>query len=142
MTFEEEYEDVLQNIEFAIARVFNQSPELTDVNVDNALDGLVRVYSAEERDRPAPRLRLNVLEQEVYRRVKTICDWRLGRTVLELSGEAGNEAEELAIPPSAITVDEINACLKRIRKSIKLWTKEYGRRGYLNYVDQFFRSGQ
>lgn len=142
MAFEEEYEDVLQNIEFAIISVYEQNPDLTDVNVDNALDGLVRIYTAEERGRTAPTLRLNALEREVYERVKTVCDWRLGRSSLGAVGEADASAEELIVPSDAITVEEIIACLKRIRKSIKLWTTEFGRRGYLNFVNQFFSSGE
>jgi hypothetical protein len=35
------------------------------------------------------------------------------------------------------TVDEIILCLKRLRKSVKLWTTDYGRQGYLNYIAQF-----
>ncbi len=142
MTFEETHGDVLQNIEFAITTVYKQHPDLTDVNVDNALDGLVRVYSAEERGRPAPKLKLNELEQEVYERVKTMCEWRLGREALQTAEEDGESTDDLAVPTGAKTVEEIIACLKRIRKSIKLWTKEYGRRGYLNYVTPFFPSGE
>lgn len=41
------------------------------------------------------------------------------------------------IPIDPLTVEEITACLKWIRKSIRLWTKEGGRQGYLNYISQF-----
>ena len=40
----------------------------------------------------------------------------------------------------ALTLDEVIACLKRIRSSIKLWTKDYGRQGYLHYVEQWFQT--
>jgi hypothetical protein len=35
-----------------------------------------------------------------------------------------------------ITVDEIQACLKRLRKSIETWSKHGGTQGYLNYIRQ------
>lgn len=36
-----------------------------------------------------------------------------------------------------VALDEIIACLKRVRKSINLWTREGGRRRYLTFVSQF-----
>ena len=38
---------------------------------------------------------------------------------------------------SQLTVDEILACLKRLRTSVKRWTKDGGRQGYLTFVDEF-----
>jgi hypothetical protein len=37
------------------------------------------------------------------------------------------------------TIDEIIACLKRIRKSINRWNKVGGRQGYLIFVSDFIR---
>ena len=34
------------------------------------------------------------------------------------------------------TSSEIVACLKRIKSSVKLWTKKGGRQGYLNFIQQ------
>lgn len=67
---------------------------------------------------------------EVYDAVETMCEWRLGRRELEAEGDKG------APPPK--TVDEIGACLKRIRK-ISRWTKQGGRQGYLNFVRQYIQ---
>jgi hypothetical protein len=52
---------------------------------------------------------------------------------------AAGETEE--IRPVPITLDEMIACLKRVRRSVKRWTKEGGRRGYLDFVDGFFPYG-
>ncbi len=35
--------------------------------------------------------------------------------------------------------EEMIACLHRILRSIELWQKEGGRRGYYNFVNQFIR---
>jgi len=36
-----------------------------------------------------------------------------------------------------LTLDEIVACLKRVRKSISGWTRRASRQGYLTFIDQF-----
>jgi hypothetical protein len=131
--FEDQYLDVLQNIEAAIVQVYHEHPELADSSVDRALEGLVRMYQTEARGRPAPVLRLHGLERQVYDAVKEMCDWRMGRTEPDQQ-----EPDEPALPPGTPkTVDEIAACLKRVRKSIALWTKQGGRQGYLDYITQF-----
>jgi hypothetical protein len=37
------------------------------------------------------------------------------------------------------TVDEIIACLKRIRRSIQFWQKKGGRQGYLTFISEFVK---
>jgi hypothetical protein len=119
---------MLQNIEAAIVSVFRAHPELSDHQAEKAVEGLIRLYQARVRERPAPELNLGQLDQKVYDAVKTMCDWRSGDAPL------GNMQMD---PEDAKTPEEIIACLKRIRKSINFWTRENGRQGYLTYVDGF-----
>jgi len=72
------------------------------------------------------------LTEELYHSVRTICDWRLGRRPL-LSPEGS--PPDVSVQP--LTLDELIACLKRLRKSIRLWTQAGGRQGYLIYISQF-----
>ena len=130
-SFEEQYLDVLQNIEFAIVEVYRAHPELTDWNTEKVISGLVRIYQAEARERRAPSLKLSELEQELLERVQVMCDWRLGRETMVVEDEDSGEE----IMPSPITLDEIVACLKRVRLSIKRWNKQGGRQGYLDFVN-------
>jgi hypothetical protein len=134
--FEEQYQDVLQNIEFAIVSVYRENGELSDWGVGAALDGLIRAYGAEERGRDAPVLRLAELEQKVYNRVRGMCEWRLGRQALIGDEQAGEQPDGLELP-EPVTQGEIVACLKRIRLSLKRWSKQGGRRGYLDFVSQY-----
>jgi len=130
--FEQEYEDVLQNIEFVIVSVYREHPEITDWTVETALDGLVRVYQAEGLGRAAPKLRLSEQEQQVFDRVRAMCEWRMGREWLTV------EDNQPVLPEMPTkTLDEISACLKRIRTSVKRWNKSGGRRGYLDFVSQY-----
>jgi hypothetical protein len=134
MAFEDEYMDVLHNIELAIIQIYSEHPELVDSQVDTAINSLIRVYAAEQRGRNAPKLRLSELEKTVYDHVEALCGLHLGReTMTDESGKPLEDPPEIPVR----TPEEIIACLKRIRKSIKLWTKELGRQGYLNYIKQF-----
>lgn len=182
MNFEEQYEDVLQNIEFGIVRVYREHPEMIDWQALDAIQALIRLYQAQAQSRPEPKVALQPLAQEVFDSALIMCEWRLGRGRPEPSGSAPiytqtdaghgtyagtrsplpdwaraaidwfshrDEPKTLAheetvenespsfVGPKPITLDEIVACLKRIRKSIQFWTKEGGRQGYLNYVNGF-----
>jgi len=135
LPFEERYQDVLQNIEFAIIQVYRDHPEMTDWEALAAIEALLRKYRAEVRGRQAKPPSLAPLADEVYEFVKTMCEWRLGRETLF----ADKEGTPLNLPIEPITLDELIACLKRVRKSINLWTREGGRQGYLTFVSQFIR---
>lgn len=132
MNIEEEYLDVLQNIEFAIVSVYQQHPELVDFEVEQALNGLIRTYQSEQLQRTPTPPALKPLEQAVYERVRSMCEWRLGRAEL---GSAG--ASPVISTPTALSLDEVIACLKRIRKSVQKWNRRGGRQGYLHFVSEF-----
>ncbi len=131
--FEEQYQDVLQNIEIALVQAYRAYLDLTDLEALDGIQALVRTYQAEAQSHKPPCLKLRPLAEEAYTNIKLVCDWRLGRaTILNMEGQA----PEL---PDPKTLDEIILCLKRIRRSIELWNKQSGRRGYFNFVSQFVR---
>ena len=130
MDIETEYQDVLQNIEFAIVSVYHEQPELLDYDVETVLAALIQAYRAEQSQRPAKPPALNPLRQELYSRVHHMCEFRLGRE--DLSAAGGPEPE--LVP---VGVDVMILCLKRIRKSVKTWSKQGGRRGYLSFIEQY-----
>lgn len=132
MKVEDEFADVLQNLEFALVQVYRDYEEMTDWEAETAVSSLIRTYTAEERGRKPPNLRLQSLEQEAYANMQAICDLRLGRSQLET--EAGEKIDFVGEP---ISVGNLILCLKRIRKSIQHWRKEGGRRGYFEFVGQF-----
>jgi hypothetical protein len=129
-TVEEEYLDVLQNIEFAIVQSARAEATLIDVDVLDALEALVRHYGAEENGRRTPDHRLAEKPARVFAAVKDMCEWRLGRQKL------GDPNDEPGVP---IAVSALVACLRRIQKSIRLWNKEGGRKGYLDFVSRYIR---
>ena len=128
MNVEEEFEDVLQNIEFAVVSTFREHPDLLDFDVERVYETLIKEYA-----RPAhgtsPTFPTEA-RAALYARVKHICDWRLGR------GEIGDTKSRMPAP-EPITPEEMVACLKRLRRSVNMWTKRGGRQGYLEFVGDF-----
>jgi len=134
MSFEEEYEDVLHNLESAITICYREHPDLIDAEVDVGLELLVKYYSAEAQGKTIAYRKPKGSSGIVADAVKEMCDWRLGRENLAATNEEGNPVE---LEIESKTPSEIVACLKRIKSSIKLWTRKGGRQGYLDFVDEY-----
>ena|SRR5580698_729922 len=131
MRVEEEHRDLLQNLEFAVVTEFRKDGAILDLNVLDAVNALVRHYEAELEGRMPPTPRLSDLSRKIFVSAGRICEWRLGRApgpIPEITDEVGSQTK---------TTEEIVACLKRIHKSIGRWTKEGGKRGYLELVGRF-----
>ncbi len=133
-SFEDRYFDVLQNIEAAIVGVYRADPELTDLEVMNTLDALIRRYRSEAGGREPRTPRLLGRIKDLYEVLEQACEWRLGRSKVKTV-----DGKEIGLPPEVepLTPDEMVAVLKRIQRSVKRWTKEGGRQGYLNFVNEF-----
>lgn len=132
MRVEEKYLDVLQNIEFMIVGLYKEKPALMDSEVADALDALIRRYKWQNEGRGSPKARLFGRSQELFDRVATVCEWRLGRSELGESDDG-----QLVPNPRALSLEELLLCLQRLRSSVHFWTKERGRQGYLQYVSPF-----
>jgi len=131
MKVEDEFTDVLHNIEFGIMQVFRADRSLLDLDAKDAVAALIRHYRAEQEQRTPPEVRLGEKAQRIFDSVLPFCEWRLGREGPSLPPELGPG------PKVPNTLDEIDACLRRIQKSIDLWNKRNGRQGYLSFVAQY-----
>jgi hypothetical protein len=134
MSVEDKHLDVLQNIEFAIMQVYQEKPDLIDIEVMTAIETLSRLYDAEAQGRSGTSRSLKGTTAQVAEQVKSVCEMRLRRVSIDDQAEQISE-EEMA-PKTLIDIVD---CLKRIQSSIKFWTKKSGRQGYLNFVSQFFQ---
>lgn len=131
-TFEERYNDVLRSMEIALVRAYREDEAMTDWETLTAVNGLIRVYTAVQRHRPLPELKLHPLAQQTYDELKRVSDGWLGQA--PVMDEAGQIAD---LGDKALALPEVLDCLKRIRKSVELWQKEGGRRGYFEFVKHF-----
>lgn len=128
MKIEDEYLDVLQNIEFGIISVFRADRSLLDQDVKDAVAALIRHYRAEQEQRTPADVRLGDKAQRIFDNTLPICEWRLGR-------EGPAVPPQLGSPPDVPnTLDDIGACLRKIHKSVDFWNKRNGRQGYLSFV--------
>lgn len=83
MRVNDEYTDVLQNIEWAIVMDFRVDPSLLDLDVADAVDGLIRHISREAEGLGVSDPRLSPPASRVFGAIKRICDWRMGRVTGE-----------------------------------------------------------
>jgi hypothetical protein len=123
--------DLLQTIESAIAGVFREHRDLIDYDVMSALEAAATLFSAEKDDRPPRMAKLSENATHTFQAITLFCYWRLGKAGLQT-----DTGEEVAMDPMN-SYDEVNAGLKKIRKSAEKWNKRGGRQGYLNFVSQF-----
>jgi len=127
------FQDVLQNIEFAIVDTYRRHREMSDYDVERALEVLMDAYSGERIGRPPRSFRLSETEKRLVDEMRAMSEWRLGRA--DPPVDMPLEADQPG--PEPITVDEIILCLKRILKSVKTWNKGGGMRGYLSFIVQY-----
>jgi hypothetical protein len=130
MAVEDEHLDVLQNLEFAIHAYRKDQPALLDLDVIEAFEFLIRGYGLEEQGRPWPRTSTGDRTAALVEKCRDVCDWRLGRRTLASARTTPDD-------PAAVTAAIVIQCLKRLRKSAKLWNEQGGRQGYLDYISQF-----
>lgn len=132
MKVEDQYTDVLQNIESGIVITYKNHPEISDYDIMRILEALIDTYAAEKIGRPPRNFSLSDTEQILMANVRKMCEWRLGRGNL-----SGIPAKEKIAKPKPKTVDEIIICLKRVLRSVEKWNKHGGRQGYLNFIVQY-----
>jgi hypothetical protein len=132
MPVEDEYLDVLQNIEWVVVTCYRSHRELSDGGVMRVYEALIDRYAAEGIGREPRDLGLSDLEKELLESVAAMCQWRLGRASTAPVGK-------LAEPPPPIDREALLRCLKRLLKSTTKWSRDGGPRGYLDFVSRYVR---
>ncbi len=129
MPIEYERPDVLQNMEHVVVSYYKSHKEMSDYDVLRVYEDLMEDYRNEQEGKPLKHHNQSELEQYLYENIKTICEWHLGRGLLDV------DAPPFDVP-EPITIETLLRCLKRLIKSVKLWNKAQGRQGYLNFIIQ------
>src|SRR5690242_8591494 len=102
--FEDQYLDVLQNIEWGLLATVKTQPELCDHDMLCVIEHTIAYYKSADKNDFLMGRKLTHSLQEIFQRVSSMCDWRLGAR----SMTADNEP--LTCEP--ISVDELLQCLK------------------------------
>lgn len=124
---EEEYMDVLMNIETIIVGCFKRNNLLHDHNVLRAIEALITRFRKQLPKTSLP----NLPEKNdtfLYEPLLSIC-------CLHVNDFEENESDSKKM--RIITIDELILCLKRLEKSVKMWNRNGGSQGYLKFVTQY-----
>lgn len=124
-----DYLDILQNIEAAIAALYRTKPELRDPDVILAIERLIMQYTREKKDLPALPVKLPEKSLVIFQNVRDSCELRLHRNA---HNAVDNDSLGYRLPLRLMI-----PCLDRILKSANNWHKRNGQRGYLDFVSQF-----
>jgi hypothetical protein len=84
MKVEEEYTDILQNIEFAIVDQYRKDRTVLDQDARDAVQALVRRYEAELESQGPPNAPLSSRAKKIYGAAEAVCEWILGRPATSL----------------------------------------------------------
>lgn len=133
--YPDDYFHILEPIESAVVYAYRDNPDLTDANVDRIYEVLHRSYKAELRERKAPAVAVPDSYADLLVEVKEVCEWSLGR----VKRPENIRRKIVFARNTTITLEELLDCLVHLRRSIKLWTGEFGRQGYLDYINRFFQ---
>ena len=118
-------EDVLKAIETAVIRLADQNADMNNYTVMRAYDAAIEHYRDLARQHTPKEVRLSGLDGLVYKVVYEACEQRLGKSVSD------HERGPL------LTLEDLVACLRKLRKSVDFWTKQGGRTGYLDHISEF-----
>lgn len=113
--FAQKYIGILQPLESLVADFYRQYPAMHDHDILRVYETLLKHIKAKLTNFPLPLHNLKGISNDVY--------------ALQIAF-----LEEME---SSYSLKEIQECLKTLEKSLKLWNREYGSRGYLTYISQF-----
>lgn len=101
-----------------------------DLHVLEALETTRRQFAAEAQGRTfQPRLG-DARVRELFTALHSAGDVLLGRVPEDVEGR-GTE------PSARISIDTLVSCLKQLERSVKLWSEQGGRKGYIEYIRRF-----
>jgi len=113
--FAEKYIELLQPLENSVVRTYREIPSLHDHDVLRVYEALLKYVKAKLTNYPLPQPKLEGTPLSLY---------------LEQLSFIETQA-------NSYSFKEIQECLKLLEKSVKLWNREFGSRGYFNYISRF-----
>lgn len=77
--FEDQYIDTLRSMELALVRVYRRDAKLMDWQALTAVNNLTRVYTAEQRGRRPPTMKMLPPTLQAFTDLQIACEGWLGR---------------------------------------------------------------
>jgi hypothetical protein len=100
-------------------------PEMTNYTAMRAYDAAIAYYKDIARGQQPKEPKISGLDALAYKAVYDACESRLGKPIANSPGS------------EPLTAENLVSCLRRLSKSVDFWTKQSGRRGYLEFVGKF-----
>ena len=117
-------------LETLIESYASHDESVIDLHVLEALEATRRRFAAEAQGRTfEPRLG--------DQRVRDLFNGLCGASELLLGRASDHIDDRRAEPSESIEIDTLIRCLKQLEKSVKLWSEQGGRKGYLLYIREF-----
>jgi hypothetical protein len=117
-------------LETLIDSYASSDESVIDLHVLEAIEACRRLFGAEAQGRTfQPRLGDERVRQ-LFAGLRGASEMLLGRESPDLR-DRGTE------PSDPISIDTLIQCFKQLERSVKLWSKQGGRKGYLLYIRQF-----
>ncbi len=134
MKFIDDNLDILQNIEAIVIDIYRKDyPDMKDKEVLKAYEALIQSQRQVARGRtPRPPENLSDSEQMIFDGVQQVLELRR-----ELAPPSEKPQRFSLVNKTTSFEDTLLACLRKLQKSVKFWTKERGPQGYLNYINGF-----
>ncbi|HFC00071.1 MAG TPA: hypothetical protein ENJ53_04630 [Phaeodactylibacter sp.] len=127
---------VLQNIEKIITIIYQEYPRLADKDVAWVIEKLINYYKARSRGKEIEEPTTpSEMKQALIDEILNIIDQReeLEADIEYINNPNIRHGEYMFASLEQFYV----VALKRIQSSLRFWTKEAGRTGYLRYISEF-----
>jgi hypothetical protein len=117
-------------LESLINSVAREDGSLLDLHVLDALEATRRSFGAELDGRTFQPARMDPRVHFLFFGLRAVGNLLVGHPAPDLE----NQMRE---PPEPISVDTLIKLLRRLEKSVKIWSEQGGRQGYLEYIASF-----
>jgi hypothetical protein len=127
----ERFEDVLEDIESDIVSTSRRLAGISDGDVLFGLDALLARYHDEARQHEHRPAKVSENAEAIASSLREVCEHRLGRNPSFVPERKSKEAFR------TVRIEDLIACLRKVRRSVDRWNRRDGVRGYLDFVARF-----
>ncbi len=132
MRIEEKFENQMLNIEMQVVTVANADSRLSDFQVEKVYNAFVRKYKALLMGREAKEVSLPSPAGDLYELIEVVCNLFTEDDDLF---EKNDFLQDINF--ERLSYQDMLDIFKRLRKSLRTWTKRGGSQGYIYYISQF-----
>lgn len=119
-----DHSDILYKIEMVVVACCAETPSIKDAHILAVYEKLATLFDRRKRKLPDLPVSLPPVLMDLYISLKMVCESRI-------LGDPNETLEANNVPPGVMV-----QCLKKLIGSVKLWSKEGGAKGYIQFISQ------